>query len=752
MQRQFNWQNAQRVDVPHLRLVESAVTADFQLLAGQILAGGKPVVVRGFTIPVAGVIGNPAANLSLLTAAGMLLHPTAAESGSVFSVPSSQAPEVLNASNAKVKGSFVPGTNYVGIDLVRSSDAASADSVRILSDATHLEFPQTLPLGRTLGYRIYIQTTDFDHALNVLPVALVVVDANGNVTSVTDARQMAFRLGQGGTAPAGRTPWTSLANRAEPGIVADAGHVIDPFSGGDKSIGSFREWMSAVMTRLWEVGGGVYWYSPSAERDLKLNLNPATKFAQTGENWFWDGTNLLWQGIRYLFANGVAAAWNKVADQTVALPGKTDLLDGDCLYIDLDRTQNAVALVVTKAQYASLPAPTIPGSRRVIAWREFGSVYVDGERIPVNTGGLHASTTVFGIAKLWALLTGDTQTDSIVTAVDSTGRAIASGMTNPGAALAALNIGGGAYDNAVNLGGGVNAAPTNVLGALGVTGIATMNGALNVTGITTLNAALNVTGIAKVFDTLDATGARVLKIGPAVTTKVQLGAAGIPTDALGLLSLGGGVDTTAAAVLNVGVTTATGVTVGKAGVALTAPGGLKSPSLDVAAAAILALGGATATEVDLAKAGVLTKTLGTFTAIGLITATAGMDSNNQKIVNLLNPTLAQDAATKTYVDAHVGLFISAGRVNHAAGVATLQKSTGSVVPTIARLGAGSVRVTVAGLTVDGIVLVAFSSGGTGAGSPGFIKVTVNAGTFDVLTENESGAATDFNFSFQVAML
>jgi hypothetical protein len=420
-------------------------------------------VVRGFTIPVGSAVGGAATSLSLITAGGVLLHPLASETGSVFNVPASEAAQAMNSSNAKVIGAFVTGTNYVGIDLVRLADSGTADSMKFLSDTTQKEFGQTLPLGRTLQYRIYIQAVDFDHALNVLPVAVVVVDANGNVTSITDARRMAFRLGVGGTSPAARTPFTTMATRTEPGVTADATHVIDPFTGGDKALGSLRDWMAAVMTRLWEVGGGgAYWYTPSTRDDLKLVLDPSAVFATTGWNWFWNGTDLLWQGLKYVFAHGeTGISLNPVTSQTSASPGLTNLADGDCIYVDLDRTSNA-SVAAHKAQYASLPSPTIPGTRRIIAWRVSGRVYVDGQSMAVDSGGPHATIGTFGVTKVYAQPVS--QPEAIMPVVNGSGQVACLGLSRPGPTVGDIAIGNGAFDTSLTLGN--DTVPTLSIGPL----------------------------------------------------------------------------------------------------------------------------------------------------------------------------------------------------------------------------------------------------------------------------------------------
>jgi hypothetical protein len=472
MIRNFNFQKNQRLDIPHMKMIESSVTHDLQVLASDIISGGKSIIIKGFTIPVTNVIGNPATSLQMITAGSVIIHPLGSEEGSLFTVSSTQAPERLNVNNFRVIGSFTSNAvNYIGIDLIRTVDTSTSDTVSILSDTTNEEFTQTVSLSKILDYRIYIQTVNFDSTPNVCPVAVVVVDALGGVSSVTDARPLAFRLGVGGTSPSATTPYYSLPDRVENPITFE-GIRSSPFTGGDKSLSSFRNWMAVVETRIWEGNGGAHWYSPSNVNDVRPAYDNTVLFYRTSENWYLNGVDLLWQGIRFIFSNGTNNSYYcTVADQTTALVGLTDLNNGECLYIDIDRTRNATDLPVTKANFAAMPQPTIPGSRLIIAWKNFGSVYVYGQSAPVNSISLRpATTTTFGAVKINAFPSD--RTEPVCPVVDASGNVIGNGLHNPGPFSHSLEIGTGTYDNSVHFGSasvyttvsGILQAP-NVLGS-----------------------------------------------------------------------------------------------------------------------------------------------------------------------------------------------------------------------------------------------------------------------------------------------
>ena len=91
--RQQNFQGQQRIDVPHLRSIESAMAGDFDVLAGNLISGQVPSIVKGFT--VIGSVSDDASSLSLRTASGILVHYAASETGSVFQAPIDRADEAV---------------------------------------------------------------------------------------------------------------------------------------------------------------------------------------------------------------------------------------------------------------------------------------------------------------------------------------------------------------------------------------------------------------------------------------------------------------------------------------------------------------------------------------------------------------------------------------------------------------------------------------------------------------------------------
>lgn len=416
--RQLNVLGQQRLDVPHIRSIESSIAADFDVVAGRVQGGGKALVVRGFTLANFSA-GTPAVGIQLSTADGIVYNMNASEAGTFLWVPADRAVEVLNsATNARVSGGFTAGqTNYIGIDLQRTADDSTSDLVQFLDPNTLLEQAKTVPLARTLDYRIVISTTPFSANSNIIPVAKVKTDNQNQIDaaagSVEDARSLMWRLGSGGDFPSQYGAFTWPQNRLEYDPNVSGLSSLERFSGGDKGLKSQKDWMDAVMMRLWEVGGGQNWYSPTADRNLRMTKNPSPVFASTGDNLefiagLYSVSHLHWQGLKIVFENSNIAGvyYNTIANQTSddatgsAATSKTALAIGDCLYVDLDRTSNAT-VTARKANIQALGTPTIPGSRIIIAWRDAnGSVYTRDNSFNVNVAFSAATTTTLGAVKL----------------------------------------------------------------------------------------------------------------------------------------------------------------------------------------------------------------------------------------------------------------------------------------------------------------------------------------------------------------
>ena len=471
--RTFNWLGQARVDSPHLRSVDAGVRGDFDLLAGKVLAGDEALVVKGFTLVTAGATGAPADQLQIITAGSILLHPLSTASGTIFSVPADRAAETLNSSSARVSGSFVANTtNYIGVDVVRAADDATSDVVQFLQPTLDTEVAEEVPLAKTTDYVIYISTSDFSSTPGLCPIAIVVTDANNNVSTMTDARPFAYGLGSGGTSPdpeasygwpTGRGPQTST-----------------DFTSADKAIGSQKAQSEALLTRVWEIGGGERWYSPTADRNVKM-IRTGAPFVSTGDWFDWNAsTDLFWTGLYFVFDNSTAYS-NQVKDQSVSSEGLTDLADGECIYVDIDRTTNRsglTALQPVKAELETLGTPTIPGSRFVIAWRIGSEIFARDSQWKVNAAMTPATTSAIGGVRL--NITPGNASFPTVPAIDANGSIIVTETAGTGNAAiqgngAATTTGVGGNGFLANGGAATGVGGTGGVGAL-INGGASSNG------------------------------------------------------------------------------------------------------------------------------------------------------------------------------------------------------------------------------------------------------------------------------------
>jgi hypothetical protein len=271
VRRRQNWVSQQRVDVPHIRSLESAASNDFDELLKGFVTGSSGLILRGFEINMTGAIGGAAAGLQLIVADGCIFHTTSNESGTFYVVPSSTSPEVMNSTiNTRVSGAFTPNAvNYVGIEYERIIDDTTSDQIYIWDPTNKNEVTKTVPLAKILRYKIVITTSVW--AANVLPIAKVTTDVAGNVVDVTDQRAMLFRLGSAGYSnpnPAYVYPWTNQSEGRSENPPTSTSNSLNPFHGGDKMIFNLKEWMDAIMSSFKEIKGTTYWYSENSGGSL----------------------------------------------------------------------------------------------------------------------------------------------------------------------------------------------------------------------------------------------------------------------------------------------------------------------------------------------------------------------------------------------------------------------------------------------------------------------------------------------------
>lgn len=264
VRRSQNWINQQRVDVPHLRSIESAVRNDFDELIGSFAIGeSNSFVIRGFTISMSGAVGSSANSLQMIVENSSIFHGASNEAGTFFQVPDGEPNQVLSSTtNDRINGAFTPNAlNYVGLEFTRVVDNTTIAQVFLWNPTTDSEISKTVPLTEIFDYEIVITSSIW--ASNILPISIVETDSSNNVIRIEDDRPMLFRLGTGGSStpdPFHVYPWTD--GRSENPFSSTS--AVSPFEGGDKQLLHMKDWADAVMSVVKEIKGTTYWYSDNS--------------------------------------------------------------------------------------------------------------------------------------------------------------------------------------------------------------------------------------------------------------------------------------------------------------------------------------------------------------------------------------------------------------------------------------------------------------------------------------------------------
>lgn len=289
VRRSQNWLNQARVDVPHLRSIESAVRSDFdELLSSFAIGEDASYVIRGFEINMVGAIGSSASSLQMIVENSSLFHGNSTHAGTFFQIATGTPNQTINSTtNTRVQGSFTPSAlNYIGLEYNRAVDNTTAAQVFLWNPTNKNEISKTVPLAETLDYKIVVSSSIW--AANVIPLAIVETDSSNNTLSVEDRRPMLFRLGSAGTStpnPFYVYPWN---NHTEGRIENfwESSSAVSPFKGGDKQILHFKEWADAVMSQLLEIKGTTYWYEYNKGGSLVKMRGDVVLLQMTGNGKF----------------------------------------------------------------------------------------------------------------------------------------------------------------------------------------------------------------------------------------------------------------------------------------------------------------------------------------------------------------------------------------------------------------------------------------------------------------------------------
>lgn len=259
--------SAERIDLPDLLSIDSYAAGDWRYFMQSLVGTTKPYILSGFDVINPGnAIGLPAC--SFRVADSVVYYPGSTAGPFFYGLPEGNA-----ASAPLVPQLRTNATNFVYLTL--STFETSIDT-RALWDpdrngANGGEFTQDINTESVIQVQLNISTGSFP--VNAVPLATIVVGPTV-IISITDARDMMFRLGSGGIAP---DPQASFAfpalpdlnyTRVEPNGTITSLSNPNPFQGGDKNIKTLKQWMDVVMTKLKELGGTTYWYEDTTTFSL----------------------------------------------------------------------------------------------------------------------------------------------------------------------------------------------------------------------------------------------------------------------------------------------------------------------------------------------------------------------------------------------------------------------------------------------------------------------------------------------------
>jgi hypothetical protein len=288
-----SFSSQQRLDLQHVIAEQSFQAADFRYALSIFNGLDKNYVVRGLEITSA----SDGLSISVGVANCMILCPLDGATSFYVGLPSDTPEQLLLPQTV---------TAYVEAYFERVSDhpvtTAQWDPGAITSqnpDGT--EFTSSVNFEEYVNLKLRYNTAGFSE--NAIKIAVVNTEST-KVDTITDARDLFYRLATGGAQPdyGYRYPWSDT--RGEPNVIGDPDAIgtlspNNPYysqdqSGvrNDKAINSLKQWMDAVTTSIAEIKGTPYWYSTVSQFIGKSlffdSINGSTCIPKDGLTLDWD--------------------------------------------------------------------------------------------------------------------------------------------------------------------------------------------------------------------------------------------------------------------------------------------------------------------------------------------------------------------------------------------------------------------------------------------------------------------------------
>ncbi len=327
--------SAERVDLPDMLSIDSYAAGDWKFFLKGLVGGDKPFILKGFDIiDPQNAIGTQ--SCSIRVADSMVFYP-GSNAGSFFHGLEEGHPQAAPLVPELRKNA----TNFVYLTF--STFNTSVDT-RAFWDpdkdgGVGGEFTQDVNTESVLKVDVNVSTGSFP--ANTIPIAKITVGPVV-ITSITDCRDLLFRLGTGGINPDPFAEYQFRAlpdssyQRSEPPITMVAGGD-NPFQGGDKNVLSLKEWMDLIMTKLKELSGTVYWYEDLSTYSLVSAFIDAlaTTFKSKGQ---WTHSSSTPGEVTW--TEDITIKITQDPRDTILRAGTIQLGDEDVAYLDLQRDKN----------------------------------------------------------------------------------------------------------------------------------------------------------------------------------------------------------------------------------------------------------------------------------------------------------------------------------------------------------------------------------------------------------------------------
>lgn len=235
----------ERIDLQDFLAIDSFSAYDFKAIIDS-LTGGKTFIVKGLdVISPSSCIGSTSLSINI---ADCIIYSPNSHSGPFFQ----GLPEGHELAQPLVPILHSNSINY--IYAVLSTKTTASDLRAFWNPDTNSETIQEVDTQTILVLEVGTSTSSFPEG--TIPICKVTT--SNVITSITDCRELFYRLGQGNIFP---DPYYQKTLSVENPITITKAGGANPFVGGDKDIKSLKDFIDIVASRIKEITGATYWYS-----------------------------------------------------------------------------------------------------------------------------------------------------------------------------------------------------------------------------------------------------------------------------------------------------------------------------------------------------------------------------------------------------------------------------------------------------------------------------------------------------------